>query len=1086
MERLMSEGNGISCPDQTVWSEVAAGLTPSGMETGKLLSHSAVCPECAAALARSVRALSSEPVEGEDEVLGQLKSSGREWQRQTAERIAGSGGRRAWKRPRPLWLALAAAIVIGGILVSKAVFTPQEPSPLLARAYTAQRTIELRIPGADYGPLRLQRGTRGSRADRPAELSEADAAIRRHLDANPSDPLWLWTKGRADLLDWSYDDAIRTLSLALDLDATAGARVKAGILVDLATAYFQRAEVEEHRAIDYNMAAEKLGQAIQYDGALAVAFFNRALVYERLFLYPAAIADWKRYLSLDPHGPWADEARARLAELGRKMKAANPEGGRLSDLSEFQLEQAMMSGLASGSLNALAAKMSEENHDRWLLDALQSPSSEARSILKSMVATRVSLRLDQFPRELESLQKVSERGLPDADRAWLEFESLFRTGHSPQVANCVKGVDDLIALCRRRQYAWFLSRSLQERSSCEMAAGNLAASESSDREAIEVAMEHQLPATRLRAAGYLVSRMTHAGQYREAADLERESLELCWSRPFPPALRQQFYNDIDLASEALGRLHMAMAAAELAADMAHVSGITISEAVNRARWAGSAERLGMKDQAAVQYARSKALFGQLERNPSSDEYRAYAETFAAKSSGDRSLLAGFQASVDRSTNPLLVVPYLRAMAEFDIRDGNLALAQKRLEDAIGRMESNPAPRSRGETRRQRIQLQNVYRQLALEKLRNNDEIAAYMTWQRMLKADDERQGMRPTAPASRSAGTPAVMLTFARLDDRYGVWVRGDDQPSFRWIDGDAGFIDRLARQFSALCSQSKTPIPELGEVGAQLRSKLLDFALSVTPAGSVLLVQPDGDLARVPWAALPLSSGTAIAAKYLVAIAPRPVAYPGVLRLPDTIVRRALIAGDPTLSPGFARDYPPLPHALRELDAVREAYPNSDLLTGPAATSTNIDRYLNGDDALHFTGHAAATADGIRLLTAPDPAIQDREAAQGLWKPGQDGLRLGLAVLSACSTARYEEVESPEPRDLAGALLLAGARQVVATLWNVDSEASTRFMEAFYGEMQKGSMAPHAMQKAWRTVTEQPGMRSPYYWAGFSLFVQI
>jgi tetratricopeptide (TPR) repeat protein len=1086
VERLIPGGNGISCPDETVWLELAAGLTPSGAETEKLLSHSSVCPECAAALARSVRTLSSDALEGEDEILRRLKSSGREWQRQTAKMIAGSGARRGWNRPRPVWLALAAAITIGGVLVSKAVFAPQEPSPLLAEAYTAQRTVELRIPGANYGPLRLQRGSRPSRADRPAELSEADAAIRRHLDANPSNPLWLWTKGRADLLDWSYEDAIRTLSLALDLYASAGARVKAEILVDLATAYFQRAEIEK-RAIDYNMAADKLGQAVQYDPSFAVAFFNRALVYEKIPLYPAAASDWRRYLTLDSRGPWADEARRRLAELERKMKAANPDGGRLNDLPEIQLEQAMTAGLESGSLYALAAKMSGENQDRWLLDALQSPPSEARSILKSMVATRTSLRLDQFPSELDRLQKVSEQGLPEADRVWLEFESLFRTGHSPQVANCVKGVDDLIALCRRRQYAWFLSRSLLERSSCEMAAGNLAASESSDREAMEIAAEHQLPVTRLRAAGYLVSRMTHAGQYREAADLERESLDLFWSRPFPPDRSQQFYNDMDFASEALGRLHMAMVSAEMAAAAAHASGAIISEAVNRARWAGSAERLGLRDEAALQYARSKALFDQLERNPYTDEYRAYAETFAAKSNGGRKALASLQASVARSTNPLFVVPYLRTMAEFDVRDGNFALAQSRLEDAIGSIEKvTQASRNRGERRRQRIELQRVYRQLALEKLRNNDSIGAYVAWQRLLKADSELQGLLPLAPAGPSSGAPAVLLTFARLESRYGVWVREEHGLSFRWVDGDADSIDRLARQYSALCAQPNTSPVQLNEAGGQLRSRLLDFALSVTPSGSAIVVQPDGDLAMLPWAAIPLPAGKAIGERYLVAIAPLPAEYPGPVRLPKTIVRRALIAGDATLDPSRAADYPPLPGAERELEAVREAYPDSDLLTGAQATAENIDRYLRTDDAFHFTGHAAVTADGIRLLTAQDPTAKDREAAQGLWKPGKDRLRLGLAVLGACSTARYEDVESPEPRDLAGALLLGGARQVVATLWNVDSEASTRFMEAFYNEMHKGSMAPYAMQKAWRAVTEQPGMKNPYYWAGFSLFVQI
>src|SRR6201999_2591503 len=101
-------------------------------------------------------------------------------------------------------------------------------------------------------------------------------------------------------------------------------------------------------------------------------------------------ADWKRYLTLDSRGLWADEARRRMAELERKVQAANPDGGRLEDLAEFQLEQAMMTGLTSGPVNELAARMAAENGDRWLFDALQSSPPDARSILKSMVASRTS------------------------------------------------------------------------------------------------------------------------------------------------------------------------------------------------------------------------------------------------------------------------------------------------------------------------------------------------------------------------------------------------------------------------------------------------------------------------------------------------------------------------------------------------------------------------------------------------------------------------------------------------------------------------------------------------------------------------
>jgi hypothetical protein len=619
-----------------------------------------------------------------------------------------------------------------------------------------------------------------------------------------------------------------------------------------------------------------------------------------------------------------------------------------------------------------------------------------------------------------------------------------------------------------------------------MAAGDLAASESSAREALTSAAKHELPVTRLRAAGYLANRMTNAGQYREAADLERESLHFFWSRPFPYARSQQFYNEMDFASEALGRWHVAMAAAAMAAAMAHASGATISEAVNRARWAASAERVGLKDEAAEQYARSKALFDRLESNPSSDEYRAYAATFVAKSSGDRKDLLSLQPSLGISTNPLMVVPYLRTMAEFDARDGNFGLAESRLEEAIARMEKSAGARHNpGEKRRLRLELERVFRRLVQNKLGSNDGTGAYVAWQRFVRAESDLQGLLAIDTPSLSSGTPAALITFARLDNRYGQWVRLADRLYFHWIDGDAAALDQLVRQYIASCAQRHTGLTELQEIGSQLRSKLLDFALSIVPAGSVLLIQPDGDLGTMPWASIPLRAGTTLADSYLVATAPLSVAYPGTVRLRDAVIRRALIAGAPTLDVKRAADYPPLPGIEREIAAVREAYPNSDVLTGGAATVTNLDRYLRSDDALHFAGHASVTGDGIRLLAAPDPASQDGEAAQGLWKPGRHGVHLGLAVLSACSTARYEDVESPVPRDLATALLLGGARQVVATLWDVDSDASTRFMEVFYREMQFGRTTPQAMQKAWRSIREEPGMANPYYWAGYSLFAR-
>ena len=77
--------------------------------------------------------------------------------------------------------------------------------PLLAQAYSERRTLEVRIPGANYAPLRVERGTGGSNLDKPESLLKAEALIGENLQKNSADPTWLQFKARADLLDGNYD-----------------------------------------------------------------------------------------------------------------------------------------------------------------------------------------------------------------------------------------------------------------------------------------------------------------------------------------------------------------------------------------------------------------------------------------------------------------------------------------------------------------------------------------------------------------------------------------------------------------------------------------------------------------------------------------------------------------------------------------------------------------------------------------------------------------------------------------------------------------------------------------------------------------
>lgn len=926
------------------------------------------------------------------------------------------------------------------------------------------------MPGASYSRVSAERG-RGSR--QPAELLEAEALIQHHLETHADDRGWMHAKGRADLLEGRYEEAIAELDLARDVESITN-RQESDILTELATAYFERGRAS-NRAIDLSMAMELLGQALQSDPSSLVARYNQALVFQQAFFYPNASQEWKRYLEADHASPWADEARRHLAMVESRMQAPEPSAGRLDDLMELRLARIMAAGLSFGKTREVALRLREEHHDAWLGDALGSGELAVGALAK-MVATRTGLQMGGFESELRDLELLSTTLHATPLRVWLDFERLFRITHSPHIAACMPRVDQLIETCRRRRYEWFLVQSLLERSSCEAVRGEFAMAEATDREALDIARRDAFPIAGLRAAGLLAGYLAAAGQYRDAAALQFESLGLYWSRPLPYARSQEFFHDMVLANEGLGRFHAAKAAAQAAAVMAQLSGVAMNEAVNRSRWAGFAFRLGLKQEATAQYTLAEKLFHGMASNPTVAAYQAFAEAFSALA-GDPSALLRFEPIVKSSTNPFIVVSYLHTAATLAENAGRTAEARRLLEEAIGFVEKDESsPPASQNLMEWRDQLQGCYRDMTRVLLLQNDAAGAYHAWQRFLRADQRLQGFRDV-PAAPTDGVAATVITFARLGQRYGVWVRSDDGVRFTWLPRNAAAVDREVRSYAALCADPEAGWNLVQAAGRSLRSELLGFALAGVPRNRLLLLQPDGELARLPWAALMLPGEAD--EQFLVAILPTPVAGPGPVKVPEIQVHRALIVGATILDPKLRAEFRPLPGIEDEIAAVSSAFLAADVLEGAKATAKNISARMESADALHFVGHAAMRRGRIRLLVAPDASDP------GFWRPAVGG-RLGLAVLSACSTAKYRDPEDPKPENLANALLLEGASQVVASLWDVDSSATSFFMQSFYRHLRLNHAPAAALREASAETRHQRAWSNPYYWASFSLFLRI
>lgn len=97
--------------------------------------------------------------------------------------------------------------------------------------------------------------------------------------------------------------------------------------------------------------------------------------------------------------------------------------------------------------------------------------------------------------------------------------------------------------------------------------------------------------------------------------------------------------------------------------------------------------------------------------------------------------------------------------------------------------------------------------------------------------------------------------------------------------------------------------------------------------------------------------------------------------------------------------------------------------------------------------------------------------------------LPLDMIVLSACQSGVGKRVRGEGLVGLTRGFMHAGAARVVASLWNVQDEATAELMKRFYHYLlQKNMPAAAALRRAQLDLMEARGATSPYYWAGFVL----
>jgi hypothetical protein len=143
----------------------------------------------------------------------------------------------------------------------------------------------------------------------------------------------------------------------------------------------------------------------------------------------------------------------------------------------------------------------------------------------------------------------------------------------------------------------------------------------------------------------------------------------------------------------------------------------------------------------------------------------------------------------------------------------------------------------------------------------------------------------------------------------------------------------------------------------------------------------------------------------------------------------------------------------------------------GMATRATLLDA-LSTDAAVHLACHGRSSV------------LDDREAHLLL----SDGevtahqlrnheVRTPMVYLSACETAQGSLIPGETAAGLAGALLSAGAKRVVATQWVLTDEAAPKMAKSFWRDLAAGVTAPQSLLRA-----RQQSPDHPMYWSGLEL----
>ncbi len=332
------------------------------------------------------------------------------------------------------------------------------------------------------------------------------------------------------------------------------------------------------------------------------------------------------------------------------------------------------------------------------------------------------------------------------------------------------------------------------------------------------------------------------------------------------------------------------------------------------------------------------------------------------------------------------------------------------------------------------------------------------------------------------AGT--VLVEYAVLPDRLYIWTLVGRRLDLHVEPIAAVELAKLVEQLN-LGIESRQVRRDAPGPAAALYEHLVRPVARNLPPDALLALVPDRFLAQVPFAALfDASRGRFLIEDRVTTVLPSASLLGEIERRPRWREAAGLLAvGDPAFDRTVHGSLARLPYAADEARQIVALYGNAVLLTDSAATRGAFVREAPGASVIHVAGHAIPDPREPRqssLVLRPDGPGESGALSAG----AVAGLNLrgtGLVVLSVCRGVAGGARGRESVSGLAAGFLAAGARTVVANLWDASDASTHELMIEFHRRFHAGEFPAQALRSVQLAALHRGD--PPAAWAGFTVF---